>query len=247
METPTCPKSEPVVVTRDLTKIFDAGPTQVRAVDHVNLHACRGELVLIMGPSGSGKTTLLSMLGGLLRPTSGSIMIGNHDVASMEEAERTRFRREWIGFIFQSFNLLPSLTAVENVEVALNLAGVSGQPAREKATSLLTGLGLGSRITFKPDVLSGGEKQRISIARALANDPAVILADEPTANLDSVYGRLVVNQLREIAKEQQRTVIIVSHDERIRAHSDRVIWLEDGRILPAGRDAETGSEAKSAG
>jgi len=213
-----------------LTKVFGSGSTAVRAVDGVDLSVRRGEIVLIMGPSGSGKTTLLTLIGGLLKPTSGSVAIEGRDITAMSESDLPEVRRRLVGFVFQSFNLLEALTAEENVEVALNLAGSSGRGASERAGGLLDGLGMSRRRRSKPRDLSGGEKQRVSIARALANEPALVLADEPTANLDSKQGHEVVELLRGIAKEQERTVVIVSHDERIREMADRVLWLEDGRL-----------------
>ena len=190
----------------------------------------RGEIVVIMGPSGAGKTTLLAMIGGALRPTSGSVSILGREIVSMTEPDLTHVRRHLVGFIFQTFNLLESLSALENVEVPLNFAGSSGIAARERATGLLVDLGMESRLHFKPAALSGGERQRLSIARALANDPSLILADEPTGNLDSDQGHEVVALLRRMAKEQGRTVLMVSHDQRISELADRVLRLEDGRF-----------------
>lgn len=218
-----------------LTKIFGSGASAVRAIDGVELEVRRGEIVLVMGPSGSGKTTLLTMIGGLLKPTSGAVRIDGYDITSMKESELHEVRRRLVGFIFQVFNLLEPLNVRENVEVALNLAGKNGRGARGKAEGILRDLGLGERLHFRPNSLSGGEKQRVSIARALANDPQLILADEPTANLDSKQGHDVVTLLRDIAKKQGRTVIIVSHDHRIREVADRVLWLEDGRFKDIGR------------
>ena len=166
-----------VLAVSGLAKVFGNGSSAVRAVDGVDLRVRRGELLLIMGPSGSGKTTLLTMIGGLLRPTSGVVRIDGHDVTSMKESELPEMRRHLVGFVFQTFNLLESLSALENVEIALNLAGERGRTARHKARRLLTDLGLGARLDFKPRALSGGEKQRVSIARALANDPQILLAD----------------------------------------------------------------------
>ncbi len=218
-----------------LSKVFGSGATAVRAVNGVDLTVRRGEIVLIMGPSGSGKTTLLTMIGGLLKPTAGAVRIDEYDITAMKESELYEVRRRLVGFIFQIFNLLEPLNVRENVEVALNLAGKNGREARRKAQGILQELGLGDRLHFRPDSLSGGEKQRVSIARALANDPQLILADEPTANLDSKHGHDVVVLLRDIAKKQGRTVVIVSHDVRIREMADRILWLEDGRLKDIGR------------
>ena len=219
----------------ELTKVFGAGERAVRAVDNVDLTVCCGELVLIMGPSGSGKTTLLMMIGGLLRPTSGSVAIEGKDMTKLSEAQLAPVRRKSVGFIFQSFNLWESLTVEENVELPLNIAGIKGKEARERARTLLTERGLGERLSFRSRDLSGGEKQRVSIARALVNEPRLLLADEPTANLDSKRGRDVMHLLHDIAKKDDRAVIVVSHDQRIREVADRVLWLEDGRFKDMGR------------
>jgi putative ABC transport system ATP-binding protein len=218
-----------------LTKVFGEGERAVRAVDGVDLTVCCGELVLIMGPSGSGKTTLLMMIGGLLRPTSGSIAIEGAEITSMSDAELVPIRRKSVGFVFQSFNLWESLTVQENVELPLNIAGVKGHAARDRARAALIERGLGRRLSFRSRDLSGGEKQRVSIARALANEPKLLLADEPTANLDSKHGRDVMHLLQRIAKEGDRAVIVVSHDHRVREVADRVLWLEDGSFKDMGR------------
>jgi putative ABC transport system ATP-binding protein len=189
-----------------------------------------GEVVLVMGPSGSGKTTLLLMLGAMLRPTSGSVRIDGTDLATAAERSLPPLRARRFGFVFQDFNLLSALDALENVELACNLAGVTGRAARRRATDLLTRLGLAKRLHFRPDQLSGGEKQRVAIARALANDAPVILADEPTANLDSSHGREIARVLRNLATEDGRSVVIVSHDQRLKEIADRVLWLEDGQF-----------------
>lgn len=217
-----------VVAVRGLRKRFGEGDTAVDAVRGVELSLAEGEMALIMGPSGSGKTTLLSMLGGLMRPTSGEVWLDGSPIHELTERDLPALRAKKIGFIFQDFNLMPSLTARENVEVALNVAGVDGYEARQRAEELLHELGLAQRMTFLPESLSGGEKQRVAIARALANKPALVLADEPTANLDSSIGREVMRLLREIAGRHRQSVLIVSHDSRIREFVDRVLWLEDG-------------------
>jgi putative ABC transport system ATP-binding protein len=216
------------VRVRDLTKTFGEGDLAVAAVRSVDLDLDRGEVVLVMGPSGSGKTTLLLMLGAMLRPTTGTIEVDGVELASASERALPSLRARHFGFIFQDFNLLGALDATENVELASNLGGITGRHARERAKDLLNSVGLGHRLHHRPDQLSGGEKQRVAIARALANDPTVILADEPTANLDSSIGRDVARLLRRLATDEGRTVIIVSHDNRLREIADRVLWLEDG-------------------
>src|SRR3970040_363774 len=216
------------VTTLHVTKRYGAGATEVTAVRDVSLSVAPGEIVLIMGPSGSGKTTLLSMLGALLRPSEGEIRLNGDVISAMKENRLPDIRLRKFGFIFQDFNLLSALTALENVAIVAELAGVKGSEARRKAIKLLTDFGMGERLVFLPEKLSGGEKQRVAIARALINDPTLILADEPTANLDSKIGHEIMRLLRRIAKEQGRSVVIVSHDERIRDIADRVLWLEDG-------------------
>jgi putative ABC transport system ATP-binding protein len=216
--------------TRDLTKEFGSAGTLIRAVDCVSLQVHAGEMVLIMGPSGSGKTTLLTMAGGLLRPTSGTVTVAGLEITSLSEPELAGVRRHLVGFVFQSFNLWEGLTAQENVELALNIGGISGGAAHERARRLLEERGLSHRARFRSRDLSGGEKQRLSIARALANEPCLLLADEPTANLDSRHGRDVMRLLADIAHWPDRAVIVVGHDQRIREVADRVLWLEDGRL-----------------
>ncbi|MEK7327510.1 MAG: ABC transporter ATP-binding protein [Chloroflexota bacterium] len=213
-----------------VTKRFGAGATEVVAVRNVSLAVAPGEIVLIMGPSGSGKTTLLSMLGALLKPTEGAIHLNGEIISALAENRLPDIRLRQFGFIFQDFNLLSALTALENVAIVAELAGMRNGAARKKAAALLSELGLGGRLNFLPEKLSGGEKQRVAIARALINDPTLILADEPTANLDSKIGHEIMRLLRNIAREQGRSVVIVSHDQRIKDIADRVLWLEDGQF-----------------
>ena len=225
---------ESVLRATGVTKTFGAGETQVRAVDDVDLVVHAGEMVLVMGPSGSGKTTLLTILGGLLRPTSGRVEINGQDITQLPESELVMIRRKAVGFIFQSFNLWEALTVLENVELPLNMAGARAEDSRLRARALLVAGGLEKRLSFKARDLSGGEKQRVSIARALANEPRLLLADEPTANLDSKHGRDVMRLLHDISRSGHRAVVVVSHDQRIREVADRVLWLEDGRISDIG-------------
>jgi putative ABC transport system ATP-binding protein len=221
-----------------VTKRYGSGATEVTAVRDVSLSVNPGEVVLIMGPSGSGKTTLLSMLGALLKPTEGTIQLNGTTISALAENRLPDIRLKQFGFIFQDFNLLSALTALENVALVSELAGAKSGEARRKAASILTDLGLGERLNFLPEKLSGGEKQRVAIARALVNDPTLILADEPTANLDSKIGHEIMRLLRRIAKEHPakgggaggRSVIIVSHDQRIKDIADRILWLEDGEF-----------------
>ena len=219
----------PILVSiRNLAKSFGDGETRVDAVRGVDLDLHAGEIVLIMGPSGSGKTTFLTMLGGLLRPSGGEIHINGTDIAALTERDLPPFRAQTFGFIFQDFNLIAALSARENVEIALNIAGQTGVPARDRAERLLLDMELGDRLDFRLEKLSGGEKQRVAIARAIANRPTLILADEPTANLDSQHGAETMRLLRHLAKQEGATVVSVSHDTRLREVADRVLWLEDG-------------------
>jgi putative ABC transport system ATP-binding protein len=213
-----------------VTKRYGSGTTEVTAVRDVSLAVAPGEVVLIMGPSGSGKTTLLLMLGALLKPTEGTIALNDVIVSTLPEKDLPDIRLRQFGFVFQDFNLLSALTVLENVAIVAELAGIGRSAARDKALTLLRELGLGERVRFLPEKLSGGEKQRVAIARALVNDPALILADEPTANLDSKIGREIMRLLQRIAREQRRSVVIVSHDQRIKEIADRVLWLEDGQF-----------------
>lgn len=217
---------------KNLTKVYGSGDLAVHAVNQVNLQVKAGEIVLIMGPSGSGKTTLLSMAGLLLSPTSGEIYIGGENVSELKETGRPDFRLHRLGFIFQAYNLLSSLTAQENIEIVLNMAGTTGLQARAKAEELLTMLGLEDRMSHLPAALSGGQKQRVAIARALANDASLILADEPTGNLDSSTGYEVMELLCcKLGRDKGRSIVIVTHDHRLLDIADRVLWLEDGQLI----------------
>lgn len=222
------------LVLRDIVKVYGSGPTAVHAVRGVSLEVQKGEIVAIVGPSGSGKTTLLSIAGCLLRPTSGSVYILGEEATRLGQARLAQFRLRHIGFVFQSFNLLPALTAQENVEIALNLAGVTGRTARERARHLLDLLGLTPRAHTRPPDLSAGEQQRLAVARALANAPDIILADEPTANLDSKAGRRVMELMRSAVEQgEAKGLVVVTHDARILDVAHRVLTMEDGVLRPA--------------
>lgn len=223
-------KETPVIEASKIVRKFGEGATEVLALRGLDLAVYQGEVVLIMGPSGSGKTTLLSVIGALLKPTSGEVRLSGEEITRMSERDLPDVRLRHLGFIFQDFNLLSALTAQENVEIVLNLAGAKGALARKKARDLLSDLGLQERLDFRPEKLSGGEKQRVAIARALANEPDILLCDEPTANLDAKIGHDIILRLRRIAKEQNKSVVIVSHDTRIKEHADRILWLEDGKF-----------------
>lgn len=219
-----------LLTARHLSKTYGSGHTAVRAVHDVTLEIGHAEIVLIMGPSGSGKTTLLSMLGGLLRPTEGRIEIDGVDITAMSEAELPGVRALKVGFIFQAFHLMEALTVEENVlfPAQLREGGIHG--ARSRANRLLDQLGLVHRRNALPKTLSGGEKQRVAIARALINQPPLILADEPTGNLDSHSGQDVLMILHDIARDEGRSILLVTHDPRVEDVADRILWLEDGSL-----------------
>ncbi|MBI2914185.1 MAG: ATP-binding cassette domain-containing protein [Chloroflexi bacterium] len=223
-----------------VTKVYGTGDAAVTALDKVDMEARGGEVVVIMGPSGAGKTTFLTIAGALLRPTSGKVRVGGTEITGLSENQLPAVRRQKVGFIFQSFNLLESLSALENVSLVM---ADGGRSAANRARELLNMMGLSHRVKSLPKNLSGGEKQRVAIARALANNPELILADEPTANLDSKRGQEVQRLLRQIALELGKAVVIVSHDHRIREVAHRVLWLEDGRFrsdVVTGRDPVCG-------
>jgi putative ABC transport system ATP-binding protein len=219
-----------VIQGRGLTKTYGE-EVEVRALCGVDLEIARGTFVAIMGPSGSGKSTLLNILGALEVPTSGELLIDGTHVGDLGDDKRTLFRRRRIGFVFQQFNLLPIFTAVENVAVPLRLEGVAAAEARERAAKMLEVVGLAARGDHLPSQLSGGEQQRVAIARALVTNPAIILADEPTGNLDSANGDQVIGMLRDLVDRRNQTVVLVTHDAAVASRSDRVINVRDGRIV----------------
>jgi putative ABC transport system ATP-binding protein len=230
----------PAVQVREVTKSYAEGAAAVRALDRIDLDVYAGEVTFLMGPSGSGKTTLLSIMGCILKPSSGRVIVGGTDVTQMRERELPRVRLSQIGFIFQGFNLFPALTALENVALALDLKGISGREAKSRAADLLSQVGLKEKSYSYPADLSGGQKQRVAIARALAGDPAILLADEPTAALDSTTGRAVIDLLCGLAHERGRAVVIVTHDARIIEFADRTVHMEDGKIAgESAREADT--------
>ncbi|MFZ5524774.1 MAG: ABC transporter ATP-binding protein [Pseudomonadota bacterium] len=219
-----------ILETRAVSKTYGEGAGKVDALASASVTLSQDEVLLIMGPSGSGKTTLLSIMGCILRPTSGDVLVHGRDIGTCNERELANVRRRYFGFVFQAFNLFRSLTAQENVEVVLRMKGRSAQKVHAEAADLLDRVGLARRAHAYPRDLSGGEKQRTAIARALAGDPPIILADEPTANLDSKTGRDILQLLRGHAKELHKAVAIVSHDPKVEEVAHRVILLEDGRL-----------------
>lgn len=221
----------PVLQVEAVTKQYHMGEVIVKALNEVNFAVEKGEFVAVMGPSGSGKSTLLHLLGGLDDATSGEIMLANQPISKLSDREVTIIRRRKVGFIFQFYNLMPTLTAAENVGLPLLIDGQSVPKHQEKIQKLLEMVGLGDRATHKPDQLSGGQQQRVAIARAFVNDPEIVLADEPTGNLDSKSGTAVLQLLRRFCDELQQTIVMVTHDPRAASFANRVVFLKDGRIV----------------
>jgi putative ABC transport system ATP-binding protein len=216
------------IETRGVTKQYVQGEASTLALAGIDLTVSRGEVVLLMGPSGSGKTTLLSIMGCILRPTSGQVILEGRDVTAMSEKELPAMRLKHIGFVFQGFNLFPTLSVGENVELSLSLKGVRGREAKQEAHRLLDLVGIGHKYQSFPADISGGQKQRVAIARAVAGSPVAILADEPTAALDSHTGKSVVEMMAQLAHNENRAVVIVTHDGRLAEFADRIVWMEDG-------------------
>jgi putative ABC transport system ATP-binding protein len=231
------------IVTRNLRKVYKTGEIEVEALAGVDLDVDEGDFVLVSGPSGSGKTTLLNVLGALDRPTSGQVTVLGRDVSDLSDDELSDLRLRTIGFVFQSYNLIPTLTAYENIEFPMVLSGKTENERREKVEDLLGLVGLENRGRNKPDQLSGGEQQRIAVARALANDPKIILADEPTGNLDTRSSTKVFSLLREVNEELFVTIITVSHDPKFLQHCRRGVVIVDGRVTDQGPAASWGGVA----
>ncbi|SHF99983.1 putative ABC transport system ATP-binding protein [Desulfacinum infernum DSM 9756] len=225
------PASKPLIVARDLSRIYHAGKTRVVGLDHVDLEVGAGEMVVLKGVSGSGKSTLLALLAGLDRPTSGMLHVAGLDLLKASSTALTHFRRRKVGMVFQSFNLLPTLTVLENVCLPGLLAGDSESEVRRRARAWIERMGLGSRMHHLPGELSGGEMQRTAIARALINDPPILLADEPTGNLDSDNGGIVVRLLADLNRSHGRTVVMATHGDLADAFATRIVRLRDGRMV----------------
>jgi len=232
MATDTAPtaRKEYVVRTKDIIKEFTMGGQTLQALKGIQLDIYRGEYISIMGPSGSGKSTLFNMVGGLDKPTSGTVFINDVDMAQLDAQELAYLRCRTIGYIFQSFNLIPVMTALENVKLPTIFAGMPDDEGTDRAMELLNLVGLGDRYHHKPTELSGGQQQRVACARALANNPAIILADEPTGNLDLKTGKEIIDLLRKLNKEQGVTIISATHDLKMLDISDRIVWIRDGSI-----------------
>jgi putative ABC transport system ATP-binding protein len=231
-----------IVETENLTRIFGSGDAQVNALDGVSLQVDAGEFVAVMGPSGCGKSTLLHLIGGLDRPTSGVVRIEGKDLSVLDDDALTDLRREHIGFIFQFFNLIPTLSALDNTALPLVLGGTKPADAQVRAAECLTRMEVADRSTHRPEELSGGQRQRVAIARALVTEPSLILADEPTGNLDSKAAEDFAILLRETVDKWGRSILLVTHDARISSYADRIISLKDGRVLE-----ETHSHRQTAG
>ncbi|MFQ6085009.1 MAG: ABC transporter ATP-binding protein [Candidatus Bathyarchaeia archaeon] len=230
-----------IVELSDVTKIYKLGKIEVRALRGVSLRVKKGEFLGIIGPSGSGKTTLLHVIGALDRPTEGRIMVDNMDLSALSDGELAKFRNRKIGFVFQFFNLISRMTAIENVGLPMAFAGISGKEREERALNLLVEVGLADRIRHRPFELSGGEQQRVAIARALVNSPILVLCDEPTGNLDTKTGMEIVGLLRKLNREQGQTIVAVTHDPEIAKSADRIAYIHDGIIteIEEVRSAET--------
>lgn len=226
--------SDIVVDAKDLRKIYVMGDVEVHALRGLSIQIRHGEVLSIMGPSGSGKSTLMNMLGCLDRPTSGEYYLDGEPVADMTDDQLADIRNRKVGFVFQSFNLLPRATALANVELPLRYANVSGRERRERAIEALEAVGLGDRIHHRPSELSGGQQQRVAIARSLINDPAIIMADEPTGNLDTTSGDEIMKLLLRLNEDRDTTLIIVTHDPEIAAHTNRIVMIRDGVVVEDG-------------
>jgi putative ABC transport system ATP-binding protein len=229
------------IQTENLTKVYGAGETAITALDQVNLNVNAGEFVAVMGPSGCGKSTLLHLLGGLDRPTQGSVSIDGQPLAKLSDDALSQMRRRKIGFVFQFFNLIPILSSVENAALPLLLDGTRPVKAKEKSIEWLKKVGLGERLASRPDQLSAGQQQRVAIARALITDPVLVLADEPTGNLDTKSSSEIADLLKQVAKEWNRAVLMVTHDPRIAAYAERIVLMRDGKIVEDKPSLEVGS------
>jgi putative ABC transport system ATP-binding protein len=219
------------LVVDNVTKTFRQGDRVVTALASISMQVEEGRFLAIMGASGSGKSTLLHLMAGLARPDSGSVRVNDTELSDLPDYQLTRFRRRHIGLVFQSFNLIPNLSAQENIALPLMLDGNNGQPSHQKVDQLLATLGIADRRTHRPDALSGGEQQRVAIGRALVTDPAVILADEPTGNLDSVNSRAVCELLRDLCVKQNKTIVMVTHEPSVGAYAQEVAVLRDGQLI----------------
>ena len=220
-----------MVDIRGLTKIYRQGDVDVAALRGIDLQINKGEFVAIVGPSGSGKSTLFNILGGLTPPTAGTVRLAGQDLLALTEGERTNLRKKTVGFVFQKYNLLPTLTARENIDIARYIAGQADSPADPQFAEVIKMLGLTERLDHKPRALSGGEQQRVAIARAIVNHPALLLADEPTGNLDSENSNLVLHLMRDLNHRLHQTIVMITHDPEAAAFADRIVHMRDGRVV----------------
>ncbi|MFH1841447.1 MAG: ABC transporter ATP-binding protein [Candidatus Nealsonbacteria bacterium] len=230
--------TEPIIQLENVWKIYKLGKTDLQALRGVDLEINRGSFMTIMGPSGSGKSTLLNMIGCLDFPDKGKIILKGKNISSLSENQLSQFRGETIGFVFQEFNLLPNLNALENVALPMIFQGMSEKERIGRAKNLLISVGLEKRILHQPAELSGGERQRVALARAFANDPEVVIADEPTGNLDSVTGKMIMGILTDFHKKEGKTIVVVTHDQKIASYSEEIVNIEDGQIIKNHSTAE---------
>ena len=227
-----------IIKLEEVWKTYKLGKAEVNALRGLDLEISKGDFVAIMGASGSGKSTLLNMIGCLDLPTKGRVYLKGKDIATMPESQLSQFRGKVLGFIFQEFNLLPNLNALQNVMLPMTFQGVPLSKRKEKAEEILTTVGLGNRIHHQAAELSGGERQRVAVARAFANDPEVIIADEPTGNLDSTTGKMIMDYLTKLRKEKGKTMIIVTHDRKVAEYAESIINIEDGKIITNGMNGQ---------
>ena len=233
-------KDNVLIKTKNLSKYYVVGDETIKALDDVNLEIVRGQIVAILGTSGSGKSTLLNMLAGLERPTKGEVQIGRFKIEQLSEEQLTKFRQRYTGFIFQSYNLLQTLTALENVAFPLTFRGIGKQEREKKAYEMLKLVGIADRYMHKPEEMSGGQQQRVGIARALITDPSIIFADEPTGNLDSNTTREVMQMIRNIVNERHNTVIMVTHDINVAQYADTIVKISDGKVVAVSKNDMNG-------
>jgi putative ABC transport system ATP-binding protein len=223
--------SDPIISARDLRKVYHVGDVDVHALRGVDLSVQAAEFLVVVGPSGSGKSTLFHILGGLTPPTAGTVVVGGHDLSKISDAQRTELRKRMVGFVFQKYNLLPTLSAADNIAIARHIAGANHLEEDPKFREVLELLGITHRLHHKPRALSGGEQQRVAIARAIVNNPAILLADEPTGNLDSKNSAAVLDVLRDLNQRLGQTILMITHDPGVASYGHRVVHMLDGRIV----------------
>jgi putative ABC transport system ATP-binding protein len=223
--------TDPIISVRNIRKVYRVGEIEVEALQGVNLDVPRGEFLAVVGPSGSGKSTMFHILGGLAKPTSGEVIIDGHAMSGMSQAELTNLRKKCVGFVFQKYNLLPTLSADDNIEIARTIAHTNGEPRDPWFQEILDMLGIAHRLHHKPKALSGGEQQRVAIARAIVNHPSILLADEPTGNLDTKNSDAVLSLLRELNRRKGQTILMITHNPEAAEIADRIVHMRDGQIV----------------